>query len=218
MKEDIGAKYLGVMLTQDKRDMLNKYRADIIKNTRREASKCYIPARATARQILYGCKIWSTYAVPRILHGIAAIPYYKCQFDDAEKAEREYIRWISKQPRHTSLAALYGETNILPLTYIADKLTINYLYHIQKLNDDNMVKLIFLEMKSLYENTPSKTSWLKHAIKICEKYNLNPFMPQSKQHVRKTIYDTWIVYYKTLAENKSSLVFYDKTDRKLTID
>ena len=112
IQEEKEAKYLGITISKHKTDMIMQHKKDLIEKTRKEAFRCLKPATVTSRPILYGAKIWKTYVIPKILHGIAAIPFTNNTFNKVETQQREYIRMVSKLPRHTHRSVLYGETDI----------------------------------------------------------------------------------------------------------
>ena len=184
-----------------------KHKMDLYERTKTETNRCYRPVTATARQMVYGTQIWKTYTIPKILHGIAAIPFSNNTFIKVETQQREFIRRFSRLPRHTHRAVLYGETNILPIQMEAEKRTINYLIHLLKLDDKNIVKLALNEQIDIYRNKPDKKTWYKHAIDCCQKYNINYEQLPSTLLVKQVIYNAWIQQYQQLL-NATTLKYY----------
>ena len=208
IQEENEAKYLGITISKHKTDMISKHKQDLAERTRKESFRCLKPATSTSRPILYGAKIWKTYVIPKILHGIAAIPYSNNTFTRIETQQREYIRMISKLPRHTHRAVLYGETDIIPIQIEADKRTINYLAHIQNLSTDNIVKIAFLEQEETYNNNQNTKCWLQHAITCCSKYNIDYKLIPNANIIKKMIYDKWNRDYIEMMESASTLRIY----------
>ena len=97
----------------------------------------------------------------------------------------------------------------------AEKRTINYLIHILKLDDTNIVKSALKEQMETYRNKPEKKTWLRHAINCCIKYNINYELNPSSLLVKQIIHKAWISEYQQLL-NATTLKYYrDKTYPKL---
>ncbi len=208
INEEKEAKYLGITLNQSKNDILAKHKENLYNVTKRETGRCYRPAVTTARPITYGAQIWTVYVAPKVLHGIAAIPFKAYNFTKPETQQREYIRLISKLPRHTHRAVLYGETKIMPLMYEAEKRTINYLLHLMKLDNKNIVKLVLLEQLEIYNDNPSKQTWLQHAIKCCQKYGITYTDKITSYIVKDIVRKKWIIEYNEMMEDSPTLKYY----------
>ena len=208
INEEREAKYLGITISKHKNDLLTKHRMDLVEKTKKETGRCYRPATATARPTVYGTKIWKTYVIPKILHGIAAIPFSTNTFTKVETQQREFIRMISKLPRHTHRAVLYGETDILPIIMEAEKRTINYLIHLLKIDNNHIVKLVIQEQLQQYYSNPTKKSWLLHAINCCKRYDINFLLLQSPNIIKHTIRNKWILEYQEMIDTASTLKYY----------
>ncbi len=217
IQEEKEAKYLGITLCQNSMDIMKKHKLDLAERTRKETYRCYKPATVTSRPILYGTKIWKTYVIPKILHGIAAIPFSIETFRCIETQQREYIRTIARLPRGCNNMVLYGETGLIPMKMEAEKRTINYLAHIQKLNTDNIVKTVLLEQSEIYNNKNTSQIWLTHAIKCCNKYNIDYKNIPKKDIIKEIIQHSWILEYNTnLNESESLSTYYaEKTKPKI---
>jgi hypothetical protein len=64
---------------------------------------------------------------------------------------------------------LYGETELTPMIIQAEKRTITYLEHIQKLDLTNIVKYALLEQEETLLQKPETKNWLNHAYNCCNK-------------------------------------------------
>ena len=100
--------------------------------------------------------------VPRILHAIPVIKYNATLFNKLEVLQREYIRKITKLPMCMLTGALYGETEMMPIHYDADKRTLNYFLYTKELNLDTWVRHVLEEQYDCLYTKPNTKSWLKH--------------------------------------------------------
>ena len=195
--------------------MLRKHKDNLEQRTRIEAIKCTGPSTATARQIMYGAKIWSTYAVPKLLHGIAAIPFNDKVFEKAEIEQRRFIRNISKLEEKTRIGVLYGETELKTLVHEAEKRAIKYLFHVQELPNSHLVKLVFEEQKEMLENNVEIETWLKNTVRICNKYNIEPFRKIKENDLKKKIDEKWLDHYKGLITGSTMKYYKNKKIPKI---
>ena len=210
MGEKEEGKYLGVVLGQHNKDILHRHKKNMTEILKQCSRMAYEPAAATARQVLYGTKIWTTYSVSRVLHGIAGIRYTKETFRPLEIIQNEFIRKISKLPLFTATAALYGETGLMPIRYEADKRTLSFYFYVRQLPDNAWASLVLQEQQEWLHAWKPKQFWLQHVQDMAQRYGIDMYKNKTKNQVKLIVHNHWLAEYVTMVETKSTLKNYDK--------
>lgn len=160
----------------------------------------------------YGTIMWGTYSIPSILYGTEGMTVNKSVYTSLDLVQNNYLRALFRWNNSTAIAALWGESGLLPPSLEMMKQKLKYFKYIMNLPRERLVN-IALKQQFLWETTNDicyTNSWWKTVksgmvdidIEIADIIN-------GEVNIRTKIRSHFIQLFNTQKANKITLQYYD---------
>jgi hypothetical protein len=143
-------------------------------------------------------KLWKTYIMPRLLHGMEIPGLNDAQVKKLETFQMDKLKHIMGLPDRTSNAAVLGLASVLPVQAELDRKVLTFFRNM--IADSSSVEYKIL-LRQLAVKTNDSSSWAIYLENILEKYSLPkahtvmecpPAKTAWKNTIRKAIDSHWI--------------------------
>ena len=167
------------------------------------------------------CKLYTTYARPRIIYGLEAIQLKRKDLQSLEKYEVKLLRQLQSLPDRCATTAVYALLGIHPITTEIERNTLNLFMRIlhSPASTEHALAIRQLALKD-----PESHSWFVYVLSLLHKYSLpdaysliqdTPSKRSWKRQVDSAIHQYWINCWEKDSQEKSSLKFLQipRTDK-----
>jgi len=224
LQEQNQGKYLGLTIQRNE-PIYATHLKEVIMKARRASTLCLYLAKKTYNPVTIAKILWNTFIAPTITYGSEVIYWPRKYIQEVEEIQRMFIRKMFKLPGYVANEALYGISDIEPISHTMQKLKLNYFNYVRWGDENRWTYSAYQEQLTWAIDDgltdadmqdirlpvlKVKPYWLKEIIDIASRTGAYLYTPWCKLSVKQHFIRHTQEYIQHGIQSKTSLRFYDK--------
>ena len=200
-------KYLGVFIC-NKRNIFTAHKHKMMQKAQRMANLTYSVIYKSVNKVLIGSTFWKNVVLPSILFGSSIIIFNQEDIKKLQRIENAVLRKILGAQRFAPIATLRGEVGSSLMESRIMKEKISYLKYAEN-SDNQMLRRVMVELRE------GQYKWFKQVESYMIEVNIRNIGEESKETIKKKIYEYDTRKWREEMETKSSLHIYKNWKKEI---